>query len=1064
MWAPSRGSSSGSGRRTWRRRIADYLADDQTDVSDNESFITAHSDEYVAASTSAADGGMLPAFLADQSDLVEVMLELDEESMVVRSVTPTTAALYGTPTTSLPGPAPHTPDGPRSLSRCSSTSSRIRRKFAWLRSPSPSLRRPPPPPEAAAAAASSDQQVVREAALAARERRRVQARLLNRSRSGARRALKGLRFISRTTTDADGSAALWRAVEERFNALATDGLLARDDFGDCIGMVDSKEFAVGIFDALARRRRQNLERISKDELYEFWLQISDQSFDARLQIFFDMVDTNVDGRITREEVQELIVLSASANKLSKLKEQAEEYASLIMEELDSENLGYIELWQLEALLLQRDAYMTYSRPMSSGSAAQWSQGLSAGAGVGAGAGGQQQPQPQPSSQWQLQRRRWSPRRAEARARVAAAESWRRAWVVALWLAAMASLFAWRFVQYRRSAAFRVMGYCLPTAKGAAETLKLNMALVLLPVCRNTLTWLRSTWARFFVPFDDSIAFHKIIALAIAVGICLHAGNHLACDFPRLIASEPDEYRLVARFFGRDKPSYRGLLAGAEGVTGIVMVTLMAVSFTLATRPFRKREEAKAASRGAGGGRWWRQLPFFPLAHLAGFNAFWYSHHLLIVVYLLLIVHGWFMFLVDKWYQRTTWMYISVPWCFTSGNGHYGPSDPRLTQSRFSSWSKRQTGVWLGLGQLCLCSCKLSKASLPLGEWMVSESYKRILACGQYDEDMVLGHVGTRIRNRVCLLPGNVLTITMSKPYGFRYRSGQYIFLQCPTISPFEWHPFSITSAPGDDYISVHIQTRGDWTQELKRIFVENYFTPCVPRRAAFGELGAVEHKSPPRLLVDGPYGAPAQDFRNYDVLLLVGLGIGATPFISILRDLLNNIKLADELMDLAMETSRSEDSANSLSASTASSSNKRRAYRTSCAHFYWVTREPGSFEWFKGVMNEVAEMDMKGVIELHNYLTSVYEERDARTTLLSMVQALNHAKHGVDIVSGTRVRTHFARPNWKEVFTRIASKHPNSTVGVFYCGRPTLAKELKKLSLDMSHKTGTRFDFHKEYF
>jgi hypothetical protein len=37
------------------------------------------------------------------------------------------------------------------------------------------------------------------------------------------------------------------------------------------------------------------------------------------------------------------MLSASANKLSKLKEQAEEYASLIMEELDPENLGYIEV-------------------------------------------------------------------------------------------------------------------------------------------------------------------------------------------------------------------------------------------------------------------------------------------------------------------------------------------------------------------------------------------------------------------------------------------------------------------------------------------------------------------------------------------------------------------------------------------------------------------------------------------------------------------------------------------------------------------------------------------------
>lgn len=28
-----------------------------------------------------------------------------------------------------------------------------------------------------------------------------------------------------------------------------------------------------------------------------------------------------------------------------------------------------------------------------------------------------------------------------------------------------------------------------------------------------------------------------------------------------------------------------------------------------------------------------------------------------------------------------------------------------------------------------------------------------------------------------------------------------------------------------------------------------------------------------------------------------------------------------------------------------------------------------------------------------------------------------------------QVRTHFARPNWKEVFTKIASKHPYATVG-----------------------------------
>jgi len=53
-------------------------------------------------------------------------------------------------------------------------------------------------------------------------------------------------------------------------------------------MVDSKEFAVGIFDALARRKRQRITAINKEQLYDFWQMLSDQSFDARLQIFFSM--------------------------------------------------------------------------------------------------------------------------------------------------------------------------------------------------------------------------------------------------------------------------------------------------------------------------------------------------------------------------------------------------------------------------------------------------------------------------------------------------------------------------------------------------------------------------------------------------------------------------------------------------------------------------------------------------------------------------------------------------------------------------------------------------------
>ncbi|KAM3411000.1 hypothetical protein ACQJBY_002926 [Aegilops geniculata] len=134
------------------------------------------------------------------------------------------------------------------------------------------------------------------------------------------------------------------------------------------------------------------------------------------------------------------------------------------------------------------------------------------------------------------------------------------------------------------------------------------------------------------------------------------------------------------------------------------------------------------------------------------------------------------------------------------------------------------------------------------------------------------------------------------------------------------------------------------------------------------------------------------------------------------------------------------------------------------AYFYWVTREQGSFEWFKGVMNEVAECDSDNAIEMHNYLTSVYEEGDARSALIAMVQSLQHAKNGVDIVSGSKIRTHFARPNWRKVYSDLANTHKNARIGVFYCGSPTLTKTLRELAIEFSHTTTTRFHFHKENF
>ncbi|XP_039125369.1 respiratory burst oxidase homolog protein C-like [Dioscorea cayenensis subsp. rotundata] len=779
---------------------------------------------------------------------------------------------------------------------------------------------------------------------------------VERSRSAAAHALLGLKFISKT----DGSAG-WAAVEKRFDDLAVDGCLSRALFGQCIGMKESKEFAGELFDALARRRNITANSITKSELREFWDQISDQSFDSRLQTFFDMVDKNADGRINEEEVKEIISLSASANKLSKIQEQAEEYARMIMEELDPNNLGYIEIYNLETLLLQAPSQSVRPGTANSRNLSQMlSQKL--------------KPTIEPNPI----------KRYYQKFRYFVEDNWMRVWVLLLWLGICAGLFTWKFIQYRNRAVYHVMGYCVCVAKGGAETLKFNMALILLPVCRNTITWLRNkTKLGVIVPFDDNLNFHKVIAAGIVVGVGLHAISHLTCDFPRLLHASDEEYIPMKPFFGDTRPNnYWWFVKGTEGWTGIVMVVLMAIAFTLAMPWFRR-------------GR--LNLPK-PLKRLTGFNAFWYSHHLFVIVYILLIIHGIFLYLSHKWYKKTTWMYLAVPVLLYASE--------RLIRALRSS----------------VRPVKILK---------------------------------------VALYPGNVLALHVSKPQGFKYRSGQYMFVNCAAVSPFEWHPFSITSAPQDDYVSVHIRTAGDWTRRLKEVFSE----VCQPStdgksgllRADYDHGSNSPYPSFPKVLIDGPYGAPAQDYKKYDVVLLVGLGIGATPFISILKDIVNNMKLLED-------DSGVDGNADLERAGESTTRKGNRSFKTRRAYFYWVTREQGSFEWFKGVMNEVAEADTKDAIELHNYCTSVYEEGDARSALIAMLQSLNHAKHGVDVVSGTRVKSHFARPNWRNVYKRIALNHRDQRIGVFYCGAAGLTKELRQLALDFSRKTNTKFDFHKENF
>lgn len=223
-------------------------------------------------------------------------------------------------------------------------------------------------------------------------------------------------------------------------------------------------------------------------------------------------------------------------------------------------------------------------------------------------------------------------------------NWKRIWIIALWLIVNLTLFIWKFYQYRHKAAFQVMGYCVCIAKGAAEGLKLNMALILLPVCRNTLTRLRSTFLGNFIPFDDNINFHKVIAIGIAIGTSVHTFMHLACDIPRLVSCpKPKFMSTLGPSFDYKQPTYADMVASAPGTSGIVMIVIMVFSFTLATHSFRRNVV---------------KLPW-PFHHLAGFNAFWYAHHLLIIVYALLVVHGYYLFLTKEWYKKTVRLRITL---------------------------------------------------------------------------------------------------------------------------------------------------------------------------------------------------------------------------------------------------------------------------------------------------------------------------------------------------------------------------------------------------------------------
>ncbi len=70
-----------------------------------------------------------------------------------------------------------------------------------------------------------------------------------------------------------------------------------------------------------------------------------------------------------------------------------------------------------------------------------------------------------------------------------------------------------------------------------------------------------------------------------------------------------------------------------------------------------------------------------------------------------------------------------------------------------------------------------------------------------------------------ILPSRVINLVIKRPFHFDYRPGDYVFINIPAIAKYEWHPFTLSSAPeNDDHIGLHIRAVGEWTNRLLNFF------------------------------------------------------------------------------------------------------------------------------------------------------------------------------------------------------------------------------------------------------
>lgn len=176
--------------------------------------------------------------------------------------------------------------------------------------------------------------------------------------------------------------------------------------------------------------------------------------------------------------------------------------------------------------------------------------------------------------------------------------------------------------------------------------------------------------------------------------------------------------------------------------------------------------------------------------------------------------------------------------------------------------------------------------------------------------------------------------------------------------------------------------------------------------------------------LDGPYGTPSMHIFESKNAVLVGAGIGVTPFAAVLESIV-------------------------LRAKEGSPGPQK-------VHFFWLNRDGYSFEWFAELLLRLEAIDKEHLVDIHIYMTG--GRGNLSSAALNFARAISHRLGNPDLVTGLRSKTHVGRVDWNAELGKIAEAHQGQPVDLFFCGPPGLAHAIEKSCDDL----GIRF--RKEHF